>query len=353
MSTATKRILAGLGVFLAVCLAGTAGYAAAGWPLVDSFYMVMITIFGVGYGEVRPVSAVSLRMFTVALIVGGYAAALYAIGGFVQLMAEGEINRALGERRMSTDIRRLARHTIICGFGRVGRILAGELAAMKLPLVVIDDDPAKIRDAERAGHLTVRGNATSETTLREAGIDRAASLCTVLPDDAANVFTTLTVREMAPGVTIVSRAEDPASESKLLRGGATSVVLPAAIGARRIGQLITRPGVEDVLARSSGHRELETQVELLGLRLEDLVIREGARLVGRPVGTIEVRGNRGFLIVALRRKDGGVTTNPDPDVVLAAGDTVIVLGHEDDLPELRARYDLLRQVSYRGARASV
>lgn len=353
MTNATSRILTGIAVFLVVCILGTLGYVAVGWPAMDAVYMVMITIFGVGYGEVRPVATPGLRGFTIAVIVGGYAAALYAVGGFVQLMTEGEINRALGARRMSTEIRRLSGHVIVCGFGRVGRILARELAQTQKPLVVIDDDPAKVVEAEALGYLALRGNASLESTLEEAGVKRAAFLCSVLSDDAANVFTTLTVREMAPDVTIVARAEDPATESKLVRSGATSVVLPASIGAKRIAHLVTRPGTEEILGQSDHHAELDEQIRLLGLRLEDLKIRDDSPLVGRTVADIEVHGNRGFLIVALRRADGRILTNPAADTPLAAADTVVIVGQEEDLPVLRARYDLLREVKYRGASVRV
>lgn len=353
MNDATKRITTGLGVFLLVCLAGTLGYAAAGWSLGDAFYMVMITIFGVGYGEVRPVETPGLRLFTITVIVGGYAAALYAVGGFVQLMTEGEINRALGARRMSTELTRLRNHAIICGYGRVGRMLARELLETRTEMVVIDDDPAKIAEAEANGLLAIRGNASQEATLERAGVERAAFLCTVLSDDAANVFTTLTVREMAPEVTILARAEDPASESKLLRSGATSVVLPASIGAKRIAHLVTRPGTEEILGQSESHADLDAQIRLLGLRLEDLRVQAASPLAGRTVGDIEVHGNRGFLIVALRRAAGQILTNPAPDAPLMEGDTVIVVGHEDDLPALRARYDLAREVRYRGGRIQI
>lgn len=352
-SKSVLRVLAGLGFFVGTCAAGVVGYRFAGWSTIDAVYMVIISIFGVGYGEVRPVDTPELRTFTMSLIVAGYGAAIYAVGGFVQLVAEGEINKAMGARRMTRDIEKLEEHAILCGYGRVGRILAKELAQAGSPLVVIDREREKIAEAENDGHLVVSGDAASESVLRQAGIEKAAYLAAVLPSDAANVFVTLTATDLSRNVLVIARAEDPASESKLRRSGAEHVILPAAIGAERIGSLIMRPTVEGFLA---SHGELRgglgEEIAKIGLRMEELTLPPGCPLSGRTIDTIEIGGNHGFLIVGLRRADGTVTVDPDDDTTLFDGDTVIVVGHSNDLPELRRRYELKREVYYRGARLS-
>ncbi len=318
---------------------------------MDAVYMVIITIFGVGYGEVRTVATPELRVFTMSLIVAGYGAAIYAVGGFVQLITEGEINRALGARRMNRGIGSLQNHTILCGYGRVGRILAAEVAGSGNDLVVVDRDRDKIVAAEADGHLVVSGDASSEAVLREAGIDHASHLAAVLPSDAANVFVTLTALGMNREVLVIARAEDPASESKLRRSGADEVILPAAIGAQRIANLITRPTAEDFLAsRAELRGDLGQELDKIGLQVEELTVTAGGPLSGQPLGNIEIGGNHGFLIVGLRRPASGVIVNPDDSEMLRDGDTVIVVGHKNDLPELRRRYELEREVYYRGAR---
>jgi len=348
-----RRVLTGVVSFLGVCVVGVLGYRVAGWEVMDATYMVIISIFGVGYGEVQPVDTAELRTFTMGLIVAGYGAAIYAVGGFVQLVTEGEINRALGARRMTRDIDKLKNHTILCGYGRVGRILAVDLAKNGVDLVVIDRDREKILLAESHGHLTVSGDASSESVLRDAGIMEAEHLAAVLPSDAANVFITLTALGLNRSVLVTARAEDPTSESKLRRSGASNVVLPAAIGAQRIANLITRPTAADFLTQRSGLRgDLSDELAQIGLQVEELSLPAGGPLTGRPVSTIEVGGNHGFLIVGLRRSDGEVLANPGDDEVLADGDTVIVLGHKNDLPELRRRYELTRETYYRGVRVS-
>jgi voltage-gated potassium channel len=313
--------------------------------------MVVITVFGVGYGEVQPVASEELRAFTISVIVAGYGAAIYAVGGFVQLITEGEINRALGARRMTRGVAKLRDHTILCGYGRVGRILAASLAESGASLVVVDRDRDKILDAEAAGHLVVSGDAADEGVLHEAGIEHAAQLAAVLSNDAANVFVTLTATGLNRHLTVIARAEEPSSEAKLRRSGADHVILPAAIGAHRIANLITRPSAEQFLADGAGARsDIGEELKQLGLQIEELRLPSGSPLVGRPLEAIEIGGNHGFLIVGLRRADGSVQVNPDDGETLRDGDTVIVVGHANDLPALRKRYELEREVYYRGAR---
>lgn len=351
LSSSLRHTCMGLGFFLAICVAGVLGYRIAGWDLVDAIYMVVITIFGVGYGEVRPVETPELRIFTIGLIVAGYGAAVYAVGRFVQFVTEGEINRALGARRMTREIQQLRGHTIVCGYGRVGRILAGRLSKAGSDIVIIDSDPAKIVAAEAEGYRVVAGDASEESVLIAAGLHEAAQLATVLPSDSANVFVTLTATGITRHVIVIARAEDPASESKLTRSGADHVILPAAIGADRIANLITRPSAEELLAGSGRIRlDLGEGLGQLGLRIEELVLPADSPLVGKPVRMIEIGGNHGFLVVGLVHPDGEVDVNPDDETCLLEGDKVIVVGHSNDLPDLRKRFEISREVFYRGAR---
>ncbi len=350
MSRPAKRILYGAAAFLAVCLAGSIGYVVAGWSVLDSVYMVIITIFGVGYGEVKPVETVPLRAFTIGVIVAGYGAAVYVVGGLVQMITEGEIHKALGARRMASGIENLSKHVIVCGFGRIGRILSEELSAARLALVVLDADEEKVRQAGEAGFLAMAGDATQEEILTRAGVQRASALAAVLPQDALNVFVTLTASGLAPALRIVARAENPSSEPKLRRSGAAEVVLPAASGAHRLSQLIAQPDVAAMLEKIDHRGSLDHELGRIGLTLEELIVSEGSPLVGATVGAIEIAGNHGFLIVAVRHVDGKVIVNPPDRTPLAEGHAVIVVGHADDLPQLKARYELKRERSYRGVR---
>jgi len=192
-------MIIGVSILAAVLVLATIGYLIAGWTLGEATYMVVITVFAVGYGEVRPVTTWPLRSLTMALIVFGYGAVIYTVGGFIQLVVDGELNRTLGARKMSKGIDQLSGHTIICGYGRMGTTLAKELHAAGRPFVAIDTLGGASSNIDGAdGFLVIRGDATEEDVLERAGIARANVLATVMSDDATNVFVTLTAREMNP-----------------------------------------------------------------------------------------------------------------------------------------------------------
>lgn len=219
------------------CLAATAGYRLAGWNWIDSIYMVTITIFGVGYGEVNAIDETWLKLFTIVVIFAGCSSLIYVIGGIVQMLTEGEIERMLGNRTQTREIEQLSDHTIICGYGRVGQMLAAELQAQGESLVVLDRDPDRVQLAISDGFPAMVGDADGNDSLQQVGLHRARAFATVLPDDATNVFITLTARDLNESIRIIARAESPHTERKLIRSGATNVVMPAAIGAMRIAQL--------------------------------------------------------------------------------------------------------------------
>ena len=322
---------------------------AAGWELADSIYMVVITIFGVGYGEVQPIESTSLRALTIAVIISSYAAVIYTVGGFMQMLIDGELNRALGARRMQKEIEQLRGHTIVCGMGRLGTILINELLAAGKPFVAIDTDDDRLSAAEARGCLVVHGDATDEQTLEQAGIRHASMVATVLSEDTTNVFVTITAREMNPDVMIIARGENPRTEKKLLGCGANKVVLPAAIGAQKVAQLIIRPTAENMLHQITQHSNMIDDLDHVGLQFDELEVLPESPLINRALSEIEIRGNHGFLIVGIRHANGHNELNPASTTVLAAGDTVIVLGHKDDLPEIASRFSAkTKRMTYRG-----
>ena len=344
-----QRILTGLAIFLLVCVAASIGYMLAGWDLMDSIYMVVITIFGVGYGEVQPIESPALRAMTIAVIVCGYAAVIYTVGGFVQMLIDGELNKTLGVRRMNREISNLRNHTIVCGVGRMGSILARELHISGKPFVVIDTDERRLQTAHELGYLVVNGDATDEGILTHGGIRHATSLASVLSDDATNVFVTITARAMNPDLTIIARGENPNTESKLLGCGADKVVLPTAIGATKVAQLIVRPKAESMLEHLTTPSGVSDELGHIGLQFDELEVGQHSALVDQTLSDIEVRSNHGFLIVAVRRADGEMILNPPSDTVLAIQDVVIVLGHTDDTAQLAARFsDTKSKITYRG-----
>lgn len=350
MQASSRRIITGSIFFIITLMTAITGYMLAGWTLLDALYMVIITIFGVGYGEVQPLESPGLKIFTILVIIAGTSSAVYIVGGFVQLITEGEINRALTRKRMTREIENLNQHAIICGFGRIGQMLARRLQDSQQPFVVIDNDPDRMTEAEELGYLTCRGNATDETILKMAGIERAKTLATVLSDDALNVFITLTGRELNPGLTILARGELPSTEKKLRLAGANHVVLPASIGALRMAQLITQPTTMDFLAQSDRRSDLNELLADIDIQMDEFAIPADSPLIGGTIGDIEMRGKGTFIIVALRQHSGNVLVHPSRDVHLAAGDTVLIMGHRGDLPKFLRLHTIQQNLRYRGAR---
>lgn len=351
MQSSIRRMLIGAGFLTLTLIIAVAGYVLAGWPLLDSLYMVIITIFGVGYGEMGPMTP-ALRVFTILVILAGCSSVAYIVGGFLQMITEGEIKRALGVRRMMREINTLSNHVIICGYGRIGQILARKMDEAEEAFVVIDNDGDRAAAAEAKGFLVRQGSATDETVLAAAGIERARFLATVLPDDAANVFITLTARSMNPDLIILARGEFPSTEKKLIQAGADRVVSPAAIGALRMSHMITHPASLDFMEQAQGRETLNELLAQLDIQIDELAIAPGSPLAGATVGTIETRSKGTFIVVALRRATGEIVIHPEHEVFLAEGDTLILMGHRGDIPKFAKHSALKRQMQYRGARFS-
>jgi voltage-gated potassium channel len=349
MTHSLRRILIGGVIFAIICLTAVTGYMIAGWSFLDAVYMVIITVFGVGYGETQPLASSGLKVFTMGVIVAGCSSGIYVVGGFVHMLAEGEIIRALGTRRMSKGIEKLNGHALICGYGRVGQMLAHDLLVAEKLFVVVDNSESRIGEAQAAGYLAVLGSASEERTLLAAGIERARVLATVLPDDSANVFITLTARELNPTIEIIARAESPSTEKKLLRSGASRVVMPALIGATKIAHMIISPSADELLRETVTNLRLNEDLKQIGLEMIEIALQADSQLVGRTVADIEVSGRGGLVVVALKKADGTLLRNPRSDTPLGAKDIFVILGHSEALPQITRRVNARVAMTYRGA----
>lgn len=349
MKSSFRHIILGAIAFVMTIIVAVSGYVLAGWSLLDAVYMSVITMFGVGYGEVQPVTSPPLRVFTILVIVAGYTSVVYIVGGVVQMVTEGEINKALDSRRMTREIETLQQHVIICGFGRIGEILARRLVKANQQFIIIDSSSDRTAKAEAKGYLVFNGNATDEGVLHSVGISRAKVLATVLPDDAVNVFITLTAREMNPALLILARGESPSTEKKLRLAGADHVVLPASIGAERMAHMITHPAAMDFLNQDDGRNTLNELLAQIDVQMDELAILDNSPLVGKTISDIEVRGKGAFIVVALRKADDTMISHPTHEMLLEAGDTVIVMGHRGDIPQFAKNYVLKRDVRRRGS----
>jgi voltage-gated potassium channel len=226
---------------------------------------------------------------------------------------------------MDKRIAALRGHVIVCGWGRVGRAIARELAAAGTGLVVIDNDPERV--ATITSHPYILGDASDDDVLRQAGIDRAAALIAAVSTDPANLFITLSGRSLRPDLFIVSRAREESSMAKLERAGADRVVNPQEIGGARIAAFVLRPNVTEFLDVVMHERETE-------LRLEEMVVAPSSTLAGISLGQAELRERTGALVLALRDEAQGFITNPTAATVIEPGQILIAIGTPAQLEAL-------------------
>ena len=321
-----RNLLAGVAYVGTVGALAIGGYLANGWDVGDSVYMVVLTIFTVGFDEVRPIDTPGLRALTIGLIVLGCTGMIFLTGALVQLITLSQIQQILGVKRMENRIERLRDHVIVCGFGRIGTMLTKELAAGGEHFVVIEREDGHYQEARARGYACIHADATEESVLLQAGIRRARVLATVVPNDAANVFITLSARSLNAGITIIARGEAPATERKLLQAGANDVVLPAHIGAERVAELILYPASARLLSQSGHLPDFEQGLHRLGLELEVGVATEGSAFAGLTVGEIETRSSRSFFIVSIERPGTDLGSGVEGVTGVLAGVGVLVVG---------------------------
>ena len=321
---------------IVVIVAATAAYVTVGWSFLDAFYMVLLTVFTVGYEEVRPINTPLLHAITITTIVLGCTGMIMVTGVLVQVLTFSQFRQFLGATRLKTDISRLRGHVIVCGFGRIGTMLTKDLAAGGVQFVILDRNEERLNQARALGYLAWQGDATDEDALREVGIERARVLATVLPDDAANVFITLSARSLNPSLQIIARGEVPSTENKLLQAGANQVVLPTHIGAERIAELVLFPETARYIRGSDRMREFEKTLAELGMDIEVIVAGEATPLPGSTVAELEARANGALLVVQINRRDGEIVTRPPAGHGIEAGDGVVVIGREEAVSALLA-----------------
>jgi Trk K+ transport system NAD-binding subunit len=337
-----------VGFTVLVMALATVGYMAQGWSFRDAIYMVILTIYTVGYNEVRPIDTPALNAITIALIVLGCTTMIFLTGALVQFITLSQINKVKGLKRMNTLIDQLEGHVIVCGFGRFGSVLARSLSASSAGFVVLESDEARAASARQQGYLCIHGDATSEATLQAAGVTRASALATVLRNDALNVFITLSARALNAALLIVARGELPSTESKLLQAGADKVVLPTHIGAERIAELLLYEESArfiEGLERSHGFQRV---LHNFGIELEVVTAAPQSPAAGMTVAAIELKAKGAFFIVQINRRDGDTHTSPPATTQVAAGDGVVLIGRPNRSALLTSLFEPRVRTGVRG-----
>jgi len=314
-------------VIAAVHVGGTAGYILVeGWSPWDAFYMTVITITTVGYLEVHPLSTAG-RALTVLILWSGVGSFFYAFTLFMSLLAEGGLAGHLERRRLARMIDNLSGHFIVCGFGRMGEIIAREFSRQHVPFVLIERNPERMHLAMDEGFLAVEADASNEEVLKRVRIDRARGFIAAVSTDAENVYAVLTARLLNPSLFIVGRAETEDSRSRLKRAGADRVISPYHLGGLTLAQTALRPAVVDFV-------QIATSSDNLDLNIEQVHIAEGSPLAGKNLLDAGLRQRFGVVVVGIRRADGQMAFNPEPDTAMHAGDDIVVLGRAESLKDL-------------------
>lgn len=321
-----NRIILSIALLVLTVSIGTSGYALIeGWNIFDSFYMTVITLSTVGYQEVHQLSKAG-KLFTVFLIFTGLGTVAYIINYAIRFILEGEIQEVMGRRKMEKRIKDLHDHYIVCGFGRMGRIICKELKSSKIPFLVIETEEVELDPDDDL--MIIHGDATRDETLKAAGIQRAKGLVSVLSSDAQNLYVVLSARGLNAELQIVARASEDGADQKLLRAGANKVVSPYHIGGVRIAHSILKPSIVDFI-------EFATMSGNLELQMEEIPIHRTSRLSGITIDKTDIGKKLGVIIVAIKRGEE-MMFNPTGKTVIGPTDTLIALGEAGKLKMLEA-----------------
>ena len=304
---------------------GTLGYMVLeGWDFLDALYMTIISITTVGYGEVHPLDETG-RVFTILLILGGMSVLAYSVHYFGQNLIEGELRNIFGRRRLERKISLLKNHYIICGYGRMGKIVTEELLKRRFKVVVIEKDKEIAEKLSEEGIVYIHGDATEEEVLLKANIKKARALVATLPDDAENLYLTITARELNKDLFIVARSTDARVEKKMLRAGANKVISPYRLGGIRMANALIRPEAIEFI---------ELAMEGFDVRMEEILIEEGSPFANKKLRDSMIREKYGAIVVAIKRGPANYIFNPGPDEEILPGDIIIVIGKASMLDEI-------------------
>jgi voltage-gated potassium channel len=310
-----------------VIAGGALGYHfIQGFGLWHAFYVTVLAVTTVNLpdGLNRPA-----QVFTVFLLFAGVGSALYTFTLLATVVVEGGLPKRLQRRRQTRMLDTIRDHFIICGFGRIGSIVARELRRQGVPHVIIERDPERLRTALEEGELAVEADASREDVLKRVGIARARGLIAAVGTDADNVYAVLSARVLRPDLFVVSRAETEDAMLKLKRAGADRVIAPYMIGAVQIAQTALRPAVVDFVA-------LATSSDNLELAMEEIAIGAESALVNRSIVDANLRQRFGVIVVGIQREDGKMEFNPDPEAVMRQSDKLVVLGRPSSLKRLES-----------------
>jgi voltage-gated potassium channel len=252
---------------------------------------------------------------------------LYVAGNIIQFLVEGRIRLVLGRRKLDTQINKLSGHYIICGYGRIGRVLARFLTARYIDVVVIERSQARTTKLDEDGVLYLIGDAKEEGVLQRAGIQKAKGMITAVATDADNVFLVLIAKQLNPKLFVVARAEQNIVKKTLLAAGADKVISPYDLGARRMAHAILRPTVIRFL-------EMAFADESVDIQIEELRVRPDSKMVGITLQESGIRQDFDLMIIVIQKVDNSMVFNPKASTTIEAGDVMVVVGSAKNIKRL-------------------
>lgn len=301
------------------------------YSFVEALYMTVITISTVGFGEVHP-SNDSGKLFIIFLILTSITIFGYIVSVITEFIANGRFLEELKHKRMQKKVSKLKNHTIVCGYGRNGRQAVIKLNSTNEPCVVIEGDETLIREIEESGTLCIKGDATDDNILENAGIKNAKNLITTLPSDANNLYVVLSARQFSSQITIISRASKETSERKLRIAGADNVIMPDRLGGDHMASLVVSPDIIEFIDKLALDGDCDTN-------LQEISVNELPKeFHNKDLITLDLRKKTGCSVIGYKSPENEYTVNPEPGTKLIPNSKLIILGRMEQINKLRELY---------------
>lgn len=333
MDQSLRKLILALFLLIFSLVAGTFGFhLIEDYNLLNAFYMAVITMSTVGFTEVHELSDKG-RLFTAFYIIMNLGIFAYAVSVLTSFIFEGKLKSIYKNYMTDLKINKLNNHVIVCGYGRNGQEACSELSLSDKQFVVIEKNQDAMKEFKSNPEFQILiGNATSDDTLKTVGIDRAAVIIITTPSDADNVFITLTAREMKPDIMIIARASKKQSEHKLYRAGADNVILPEHLGGMFMAQMVTKPVVIEFLNLMTGFSGQHYHLEQL--RYEDLK----PIYQNKTLKELQIQKTTGGTVIGVKDNIKGLIPSPDSETLIGPKDTIVVLGGEDHIKQLKQQF---------------
>lgn len=300
---------------------------------VDAFYMTVITITTVGFGEVQPLDP-EAKIFTIFLILTSVIIVGYALTIITEFIISKNDISELKRKKMQKKIDALSNHIVICGFGRNGQQAAKKLGTHNRTFVVVESDKEIIDKHQNEGILFVLGNANEDEVLQSAGIQRAECLISALPNDSDNVFVVLSARQMNKTIRIISRASNESSYSKLKLAGANNVILPDKIGGDHMASLVVVPDLLEFIDNLSIIGQ--TTINIEEIAVEKLYDTSNIK----TIQDLDLRKKTGCSVIGFKDEKGHYIINPEANQKLVPNSKVIVLGRPEQIQNLNSTFNI-------------